>query len=72
VFNVKLTATTSSDVTLQVYNSLGQLVTATTDHVVSGQNNVTLDLSSFNQGVYTLIIRDGVTGVVYSNKIVKL
>ncbi|HYV94917.1 MAG TPA: T9SS type A sorting domain-containing protein [Chitinophagales bacterium] len=71
-FNIGLMAASSGDVTLQVFNAIGQLVTATNEHVQSGQNNFTLDLSSFNQGIYTLVIRDSRSGSVYTNKIVKM
>jgi len=72
VFNISIRATSNTDVTLGVYNAIGQLVTATQRQVQDGDNKFTVDLSSYNQGVYTLFIRDSHSGKVYANKIVKL
>jgi hypothetical protein len=71
-FNISMNAQEDNDIVLQVFNALGQLVTANKEHVNVGDNTFTLDLTSFNDGIYTLLIRDPRSGKVYTSKIVKL
>ncbi|WP_317897302.1 T9SS type A sorting domain-containing protein [Aurantibacillus circumpalustris] len=58
IFNLNIDFTVSKEVSVTVFNSLGQLVFAK-DYTVAGSNTITLDLNNYSDGIYTLSITGG-------------
>ncbi len=72
IFNVGLTAPEDCDVAIDILNELGQMVQTMKSEVHNGRNNIQLDLTSFDHGIYTVRVRACDAGKVFTKKIVKI
>lgn len=58
-FNVRLTLSQSNDISIAVYNALGQKVAETKANGTVGENNVPMNMNNANAGVYFVKIKVG-------------
>lgn len=63
-----VTATVDQEVTVNLYNAIGQVVTSTVYHVNKGANQLNFDLSQLAVGTYTAVLSSA--NDVYSRKLV--
>jgi hypothetical protein len=69
--NITLKLDKSSDVKIELYNSLGQLVITITDKkLISGENKINFSTESYPAGIYHLIF--SVDGELIARKVVKM
>ncbi len=66
--NVVLNSTKATTANINVYNMVGQTVAQFEKNIVSGNNTMKLDISSFNTGIYFLSVN--VDGKNYSQKLI--
>ncbi len=63
-----VTATTEQEVTVNLYNAIGQVVTSNSYHLNKGGNQLTFDLSQLAVGTYTAVLSSA--NDIYSRKLV--
>jgi hypothetical protein len=69
IYNVDLVGFGSGDISVQVYNLMGQLITQQMVHSEIGEEIIPLDISNAANGIY--IVRIGGNGHYYSQQIIK-
>lgn len=72
IFNVDIYSKEDATGTMDVFNSVGQLIMEQQFSVDQGHNLSAIDLSGFNEGVYTLRMSIGKCGEIFTKKLVKL
>lgn len=72
IFNVDIYSEENSTGSMDVFNSIGQLILEQPVSVVAGHNLSAIDLSGFDEGIYTLRLSIGKTGEIFTKKLVKL
>jgi hypothetical protein len=69
VFNVDLSGFGTGDLTIEVYNTMGQLITRNVTYVPNGEAIVPIDISNVADGMY--VIRVAGNGKYHSQQIIK-
>lgn len=59
IANINITMESSADVTVQIFNSVGQSVFARDYGTMTGNQNITFDAANLNSGVYFVHVRMG-------------
>ncbi len=58
LLNVSLNSELENDITINIYNMLGEILNKSNQHIVAGINTFSIDFGSFDNGVYLIQIMD--------------
>ncbi|MDT8393912.1 MAG: T9SS type A sorting domain-containing protein [Bacteroidales bacterium] len=67
--NIEFYSRQSAQLSVQVLNRLGQMVMSNSEYIAAGNNNISLNTSSLNNGYYTIKLMTG-DGVVVQEKFI--
>jgi len=65
IVNMKFNSVHGSNSTIEIYNTLSQLVFSKQEHIIAGENNFSLSLEGLSKGIYFIRIKnqDGIKPV---------